>query len=290
MSCRICESNNTRFLFCSKNTHGRFLLENEEEFMIFECLDCGLIFLSGIEIDGEYHNKYYKKGYYNEKLKKNNNFLDIFAKKIFNQSLKVKQKIISKELGLEKKVSILDIGCGSGNFLAQLDSEKFDKNGIEINKEGFDSSKKKGINVFNRDIADIDFAGKKFDVISFWHVLEHIHDPIELFRNIKKNINDNGVLIFQVPNTESFGFKYGKQNWFHLDSPRHLMLYNEKSIQKLCELVGFKIVSVSNEFYDYPLDLFWSIRKSNLKFIIYPLYPIFKFFSREHLTFVCKKK
>ena len=196
---------------------------------------------------------------------------------------------MTKAAGFKRKISILDIGCGEGNFLSYLDSKKFDKTGIEINNEGYKATKIKGINVFNQDISGVNFDGKKFDVISLWHVLEHIKEPKLLFENIKKNLNNNGIVIFQIPNTGSIGFKYGKKNWFHMDSPRHLMLYNIKSVKKLCELTGFKIVSIKNEFYDYPLDLFWSIRKSSIKFLVYPLYPMFKFFSKEHLTFICKK-
>ena len=51
-----------------------------------------------------------------------------------------------------------------------------------------------------------------------------------------------------------------------------------------------EVKEIKNEFYDYPLDLLWSIRKHPIKFLIYPFYPVFKFFSKEHLTFICKKK
>jgi len=289
MSCNLCGSKNIDFLFYSQNTHGRYILDKKNDFLVSGCQDCGLIFLPEIVINEDYYKKYYEQGYYNQEGKKGNVILNKILIFISSFSLKNKQRIISKITDTPDKISILDIGCGAGAFLSYLDSKKFDKTGIEINNEGYEATKIQGINVFNQDISEVNFDGKKFDVISLWHVLEHIKEPKLLFENIKKNLDNNGIVIFQIPNTRSIGFKYGEKNWFHMDSPRHLMLYNIKSVKKLCEITGFEIISIKNEFYDYPLDLFWSIRKSPIKFLIYPLYPFFKIFSKEHLTFICKK-
>jgi len=289
MSCNLCGSQNIDFLFYSQNTHGRYILDKKNDFLVLKCQDCGLIFLPDIVINEEYYKKYYEQGYYNQQGKKGNVILNKILVSISSFSFKNKQRIISKIIDTSEKISIMDIGCGAGTFLSYLDSKKFDKTGIEINIEGYEATKKQGINVFNKDISEINFDEKKFDVISLWHVLEHIKDPKLLFENIKNNLDNNGIIIFQIPNTGSAGFKYGKKNWFHMDSPRHLMLYNIKSVKKLCELTGFEIISIKNEFYDYPLDLFWSIRKSPIKFLVYPLYSFFKIFSKEHLTFICKK-
>lgn len=290
MNCKLCGSKNTYLLFYSKNTHGRHLLSEKDNFIVLECKDCSLVFLPKIVVNDAYYKKYYELDYYHQTGGEQNSILLKIIIFISKLSFKYKERIISKVINSKRIISILDIGCGEGNFLSQLDSNKFDKTGIEINKEGYAATQMKGINVFNQDISKVNFAGKKFDVISLWHVLEHIDEPKSLFKNIRKNLNDGGILIFQVPNTGSLGFRYGKQDWFHLDSPRHLMLYGIRSVKKLCELTGFEIMSIKNEFYDYPLDLFWSIRKSWIRFIIYPLYPIFKIFSKEHLTFICKKK
>ena len=107
-------------------------------------------------------------------------------------------------------------------------------------------------------------------------------------KKIREILSKKGVLIFQIPNIDSLGFRLGKKLWFHLDLPRHLILHNRKSIEWLCKKTGFEIKYIKYEYYDYPLDLFWSLRKSLLKYLVYPIYPIIKYFSREHLTFICK--
>lgn len=106
---------------------------------------------------------------------------------------------------------------------------------------------------------------------------------------IKRILKKDGILVISTPNTDCLGFKYGKSHWFHLDVPRHLILYNRKSLEYLLNKAGFKIIREKNIFYDFPLDLFWSIRKSWMKYFIYPFYPIFKYLSKETLLFICKK-
>jgi len=290
IKCRVCQSNEIEYMFKSFNTHGRKIVNQDEVFELCRCNNCGLVFLNNMKIDDAYYEKYYTTDYYLDE-KNIKGVLSNIIRIISVFSVKRKIKIIDKSLGdRDEKISILDVGCGSGDFLLKLDSKKFEKFGCEISKEGYEICVKKGLDVFNRDLEGLNLGEKKFDVITLWHVLEHIGNPVPIFNKINCILKDDGVLVIQTPNTEGLGFKIGGKYWFHLDSPRHLALYNEKCFKKLCEESGFKLISTRNEFYDYPLDLFWSIRKSYLKYLIIPLYPLFKLFSREHLTFVCKKR
>lgn len=285
-NCMLCRSERIKKFFISQNQHGRHLIDSKDEFSVFSCLDCGSVFLGGLNIDSEYYKKYYDSGYYRDA---GISLFSNFSNLLFKFSVYRKQKLILSSLKKnEKRFSILDVGCGAGGFLLQLDDKKFIKNGVEINREGADICKKKGLKIYEQDLMSINFSNK-FDVISMWHVLEHLSDPVAMLKKIHSILSDKGILIFEVPNTDSLGFRYGRKNWFHLDSPRHLILFNKRSIIKLCELSGFRVECMKNEFYDYPLDLFWSIRKSKIRFLFYPLYPIIKFFSRETLTFICKK-
>lgn len=289
MRCNLCNSNEVVFLFNAQNIHGRHLLDKKKAFRIFRCSKCESIFVSGVEINDQYYKKYYPRGYYNENYdsKKPLSWILDFLVRF---SFKKKRDLILKNVQLvDKKWKILDIGCGNGAFLSKLDSSKVERYGIEINKDGYETCLSKGLRVYNQELTGIDFQDKKFDVVTLWHVLEHIEKPRELLNKIYQILKEDGILAFITPNTDSFGFRWGKENWFHLDAPRHLILYNQKNVSWLLGKSGFKIIGMKNEFYDFPLDLFWSLRKSTMRFLVYPLYPVFKFFSREHLTFVCKK-
>lgn len=286
--CRFCGSENMKYFFSSFNLHGRSIMDEKEKFAIYKCLDCGCLFISDIEINEDYYKKYYTSNYYSED--GGNKFISrlwsLLYQLLFSNK---KEKYIRSYFKGKNKISILDIGCGSGGFLLGLDSSVFEKNGIEINLQGIEICRRKKINVYDKPIESIDFGEKKFDVITLWHVIEHLDDPMALFKKVREIMKDDGILIFQVPNNESLGSRFGKEYWFHLDSPRHLTIPNKKTIYDICAKNKLKVIDVKNEFYDYPLDLFWSVRRSLIKFLVYPLYPFFKFFSKEHITFICKK-
>jgi len=287
--CKICDSKDIEHIFFSKETHGKSMKKGEETFDILKCNKCECLFISNLKIDSEYYKKYYNIGYYRNK--RSRSILNFLEKLLFNYSVKRKEKIILNFFEDKiKRLKILDIGCGNGDFLEKLDNKYFDKNGVEINSEGIKLCKKRGINIINKEITKFNFKNEKFDVVTMWHVLEHVNNPIETLKKIKKILTDDGIFIFQVPNTNSLGFKFGKQNWFHLDSPRHLILYNSTCINELFKRTGFKLIKTKNEFYDYPLDLFWSIRKSKIKYVFYPLYPLIKLLSKENFTVICKNE
>jgi 2-polyprenyl-3-methyl-5-hydroxy-6-metoxy-1,4-benzoquinol methylase len=288
--CKICSSDNIEKVFKSFNTHGKHVIDMQERFQVCRCKDCSLVFLDGVVVNSEYYSKYYQEGYYRGD-KVSSGPMKLFLNVLSDFSTNKKKKVILKTVDRKKdKISILDVGCGTGGFLESLEDSRFDKYGCEVSKDGFKVCISKGLSVYHGDVCDVDFKGRKFDVVTLWHVLEHTENPKKVFSRIGEILSDNGVLIFQVPNTDSLGFRIGKEYWFHMDSPRHLNLFSTRSVKKLCSLTGFKIVDVKYEFYDFPLDLFWSVRKSKFKFFIYPLYLIFKAFSREHVTFICKKK
>lgn len=287
MKCRFCQSRNTRLLFPSLDVHGRHILSNNK-FDIYQCSECGVIF-PDISVNSEYYSRYYPNNYYESETIGGfvNRMLSLFSKII----IRLKEFDILKYLGFKAydKIRILDTGCGAGDFLANLNSARFEKYGVEINPQGCKRCTERKLNVRSTDLKESQFDSDYFDVITMWHVLEHLDKPIEVLLEARRILKNKGILIISTPNTGSVGFKYGLKNWFHLDSPRHLILYDRKNLSLLLERAGFKAKYFRNYFYDYPLDLFWSLRESKLKYFIYPLYPFFKILGRETLTVVAIK-
>lgn len=289
MFCKICGSSNVKKIFNTCNIHGRHILSLKDNFEVIRCADCEAIFIANIFIDKEYYAKYYPKNYYNQS---NNNFINYLADSVNRLSTNFKERQILNNLHPDDKLKfkILDIGCGSGNFLNNISDDRFDKYGIEINPEGYKISREKKLKIYNREMKDINFEDNAFDIITLWHVIEHLNSPYEVIIPIQRILKKDGILVINTPNTDSIGFKYGGGIWFHLDAPRHLILYNRKTLEYLLDRTGFKVVSEKNIFYDFPLDLFWSIRRSWRRYFIYPFYPIFKYLSKENLLFICKKR
>ena len=148
--------------------------------------------------------------------------------------------------------TILDIGAGTGDFLLACKKNDWEIKGIEPNQKAkeiafkkFQSSK---ANIYNT-IEDLKAEVKKqhlktFDVITMWHVLEHVPNLTEYITNLKQLLKPNGTLVVAVPNFKSFDADYYKEFWAAYDVPRHLWHFSKTSIEKLFQVENMKVVKV----------------------------------------------
>lgn len=291
MKCKICGGEKKEYLFQAPNRHGRLLINGGDKYIENKCNECGVISLQ-IKNRKKINDSVYDKDYFiNQDLIYGRNLFSKLINLSAKYSFKKKEDLINKYFKNDgkKKIGILDIGSGDGWFLNCLNNDKYIKEGIETSKRGYELCKQKGINTYNKKIEEIDFDDRKYDVATMWHVLEHLDEPTLCLKKIHGILEKNGLLVISTPNTNSLGFKFGKERWFHLDCPRHLYLYNRYSINILCKLTNFEIINYKNEYYDYYLDLFWSLYKKFPQNLILITYPLLKLFSQEIITVVCKK-
>ena len=289
-TCFVCGTSNNKKLFVSNNVHGRVVINADDHFHVYKCNTCDSVYLGNVIVSKEYYQKYYDKDYYNASILTSANFVQKTCLVLEKFSFSRKVNLFKNFFKEKKKYNILDIGCGTGKFLLRLDSNVFTKYGIEINAEGYKQCIQNGIIAYNQALQDIDFGTTKFDVITLFHVLEHLENPTQTLLAIHPILSDDGVLIISVPNNRSLGFLLGYKNWFHLDSPRHLFIPSIHTLKYLADKTNFKILKSFNAFYEYPMDLFWSIKYSKYKYFIYLLYPFFKMFSKESITILLKKQ
>jgi 2-polyprenyl-3-methyl-5-hydroxy-6-metoxy-1,4-benzoquinol methylase len=128
------------------------------------------------------------------------------------------------------KGALLDIGAGTGNFCETSKQNSWDVYGVEPSEKAREVAAKK--NIFLHQSIE-DFTGQQFDVITLWHVLEHLPDLENTITAIQKLLKPNGVLIVAVPNYNSFDAKHYKGFWAAYDVPRHLWHFSQKSMSKL---------------------------------------------------------
>lgn len=155
-------------------------------------------------------------------------------------TLKRKLKLINSFKSEDKR--LLDIGCGTGDFLKVAKDNYWKVTGVEPNSDArLIANQKTDNSVYNIEQL-LKFEKHSFDVITLWHVLEHLpnlEDHIEIFESL---LNPNGRLIIAVPNYKSFDAQYYKNYWAAFDVPRHLWHFSQNAISKLVHQKGMKVV------------------------------------------------
>lgn len=142
-----------------------------------------------------------------------------------------------KSAGISQDMSILDLGCGAGVFVYDLQDEAFPVvDGIEpfISKDVRISSKsliRKG---------ELRQCGRQYDFVMMNHSLEHIADQHLTMRELNRVVSDQGVLLLRIPIINSANWREYGLDWVNLDAPRHLYLHSEKSLKILAEEHGFE--------------------------------------------------
>ena len=224
-------------------------------------------------------SEYYKTEDYISHTDAKRNLLERVYHVVRSISLKRKLKLINSFKSEEK--NLLDIGCGTGDFLQIAQKNNWSVSGIEPNAQAREiANKKTKESVFETEQL-LNFKEQSFDVITLWHVLEHLpklEDHVSVFKNLLK---ENGTLIIAVPNHKSYDAKYYKKYWAAFDVPRHLWHFNKTSISKLFGTKKMNVVktlpmkfdayyvSLLSEKYKSgfmnPLKAFWIGLRSNLK-------------------------
>ncbi|NQY31191.1 MAG: class I SAM-dependent methyltransferase [Flavobacteriaceae bacterium] len=223
-------------------------------------------------------SKYYETEEYISHTDTKRNLFEKVYHLVREYAIKNKVALINTE---QEKGSLLDIGCGTGDFLSASKNNGWSVTGIEPNKTARDKANSKTEHkVFDTSKLE-NLPVDSFDVITLWHVLEHLPNLEEQIHLFKKLLKPNGTLIIAVPNHKSFDAIHYKEFWAAYDVPRHLWHFSQSSIKnlfgkfqiKLIKTVPMKFdsfyVSLLSEKYktgkQNPFKAFWIGFRSNLK-------------------------
>ena len=222
MNCKICQSSNLKKIF-SKGKKGFYL-----------CQNCQIVFqhpVSKKEIE-----KYYQKQYFSSKKRVLDQFVNWFIKEKHLKNIKLIKKHTTKK-------KLLDIGTGYGYFVKLALENGFKSQGIEPSKESVKMAKKLfGISLEN-SFFDRNYRIKeKFDVITAFHVIEHVLDPLDFIKAVYKRLNYKGIFILETPNVQCFNSLRMKKNWPFVLPNEHLFYFSFRSLVPLLEKSGFKIL------------------------------------------------
>ncbi|MGC4040893.1 MAG: class I SAM-dependent methyltransferase [Flavobacterium sp.] len=157
---------------------------------------------------------------------------------IKNVALKNKVKLINAK---SEKGSLLDIGAGTGDFLVTAKNDGWETTGIEPSAKAKGIAINKGVN-FAENLSDL--KSHSFDVITMWHVLEHVPNLDEYILELKRLLKPNGTILIAVPNFKSFDANYYGRFWAAYDVPRHIWHFSKTAIQKLFAEKEMELVEV----------------------------------------------
>lgn len=248
---------------------------------VYACKKCGLGVLDPLPTEDEL-KKLYAEEY----------FEDQYGKQIDPESQEMKRRLRQEKhrlrffRGFKRKGHILDIGCGMGYFLLACRNAGYNVTGIDVSpKAAAYCQEKLGINVITGNITEIELTGQQFDVITMWHSLEHVQDPRGCLRKLQLLLNDDGVLVIDVPNYQGTDAKITKQNWKGWQLPFHLYHFTPGSILELLKQEGF--VPVKTKSY---LSEEWKERLIRLPLGFIYARPIARLFSGHSFAVLAKKR
>ncbi len=204
--------------------------------------------------------RYYESEDYISHTDSKSSIFDKVYQFVKNYTIKQKLQLINSLQSEEKK--ILDIGCGTGDFLTFCKQNDWNITGVEPNKQARNLASVKINSKVNRTVIfeSIDSLIKnnteKYDVITMWHVLEHVPNLEEYISYLKQLLKQNGTLVIAVPNYKSYDANHYGKFWAAFDVPRHLWHFSKKSIQKIFLKFDFELVkTVPMKFDSYYVSL-----------------------------------
>lgn len=234
---------------CGKNEFQDTRFSGKGEFKVVACDNCQTCFtLIERDIDTE---SLYKEGVY-EVI---DNRGSIFDKLINRESRAVLGSVDS----ISQPASVLDFGCGKGQFLNMAQTSGLQAFGVETSKPRARFAREKyGLEIQDSFYTEGALANTPFDLITLFHVLEHLQDPYLVERLCKDNLDEGGLLVVEVPNLASWQAKLAKDNWMHLDLPKHVLHFTPATLDGFLKKIGFRIIK--KEHYSFHLGVLGMLR------------------------------
>ena len=230
LQCPICNGSSFHPLLISKDytTTG-------EVFHVEQCDDCSMV-LTNPRPNSKDASFYYKSTNYISHTSSAKGWLDHIYLIFRRLTLRWKHSLIKPYL---QQNLLLDVGSGTGQFLAYCKEQGVNVYGVEPSESA--RSHSQGITITETIDALPDI---KFDVITLWHVLEHVYELQSILSKLKARLSDNGIIFIAVPNWQSYDATHYKEMWAAYDVPRHIWHFSKESMNKLLANNGLKLKGI----------------------------------------------
>ena len=140
--------------------------------------------------------------------------------------------------------TMLDIGCGSGGFLAEMKARGWDARGVELDATAASRGREAGLDIFAGTIEAAHYPSASFDYVRSRHSFEHIHNSREVLREIRRITKPGGALFIEIPNAASLTARIFRGYWWYLCPPVHTFGYSPATLSTLLTQEGFRVEAV----------------------------------------------
>ena len=233
--------------WCNSENNSKFLelkdyFLTQENFEILECNDCKLLFTTPCPAPDRIGDYYKSDDYLSHNESKKG-----IVPQIYNlvKKVNIKNKFNITVNGQQTTDnSILDIGCGVGDFLNYAKEKGCDITGIEPSEDARKIAEEKlGTKIFSPEELQ-NIPNESFDIVTMWHVLEHVADLKTEIDHLERIVKKNGRLVLALPNYKSFDAEYYKDKWAAYDVPRHLNHFSSTSIKNIFDTTAFQLIDI----------------------------------------------
>ncbi len=233
---------------CGQETADNFLIVKDhfltgEDFHLARCTNCSLVYTNPRPSLRTLSRYYDSKDYLSHK--SSFSLLGIAYRIFRSYNIRYKHQILKKHI---KPSSVLDYGCGTGSFLSSFD-KSLKVIGVEPNPDARAYCISQHHLEVHENLDQID-KNSRFDLITLWHVLEHVYDLNETFALLRKYLSKEGVMVIAVPNIQSKDRLEFKNHWAAFDVPRHLYHFDDDSIKELFKKHRMRLISKAGLWMD----------------------------------------
>jgi 2-polyprenyl-3-methyl-5-hydroxy-6-metoxy-1,4-benzoquinol methylase len=240
--CPVCNSTNIDPLLTVKDYSV-----SKEDYVVWQCRDCTLRFTQDVP-DEDSIGPYYASPDYISHTNTSKGLLNQLYQKVRHYTLAQKAKLIIRYT--KEKGKILDIGAGIGAFLSVMKERGWEINGIEPDEGARRNAKELfGLNLAQPSVL-FDLPLNRFDAITLWHVLEHVHQLHSYMEQLKNLLAREGKIFIAVPNYTAADAAAYRNYWAAYDVPRHLYHFSPKSIAVLAQQHGLKVIAKKPMWFD----------------------------------------
>lgn len=233
VDCTYCGSAHAETLFESGDTWYNV----PGAFTMRRCLECGLIYLSPRPTRAEIGN-YYPAHY--EPYSTGRDSRGLFTRMSDRYGIHKQVKLVqARAPGVGR---ILDVGCAGGQFLDAMAKKGWRATGVETSLDAVSYAREQlNLDVFHGELEAANFEDATFDLVTMWHVLEHVHAPRATLLELARITRPGGLLFLTVPNPQSVEARLFGRSWAGWDVPRHLHLFPRCLLHRLLEETGWEV-------------------------------------------------